>query len=89
MHHADQAMYQAKGRGRGRVCLFTAGLDPAGLAGVAEQPRMRPSRIDAEHRQLFVLTNRLLEHMKDHQEHPALFLECMEPVRRGPPPFRL
>ncbi|ABK36769.1 diguanylate cyclase domain-containing protein [Aeromonas hydrophila] len=79
MHHADQAMYQAKGRGRGRVCLFTAGLDPeqGSLVWQSSHECGHP-RIDAEHRQLFVLTNRLLEHMKDHQEHPALFLECME-----------
>ncbi|MFQ2215020.1 diguanylate cyclase domain-containing protein [Aeromonas dhakensis] len=79
MHHADQAMYQAKGRGRGRVCLYTAGLDPeqGSLVWQSSHECGHP-RIDAEHRQLFVLTNRLLEHMKDHQEHPALFLECME-----------
>ncbi|HCT2507006.1 TPA: diguanylate cyclase [Aeromonas dhakensis] len=79
MHHADQAMYQAKGRGRGRVCLYTAGLDPeqGSLLWQSSHECGHP-RIDAEHRQLFVLTNRLLEHMKDHQEHPALFLECME-----------
>lgn len=79
MHHADQAMYQAKGRGRGRVCLYTAGLDPeqGSLVWQSSHECGHP-RIDAEHRQLFVLTNRLLEHMKDHQEHPAQFLECME-----------
>ncbi|WDF93451.1 diguanylate cyclase domain-containing protein [Aeromonas dhakensis] len=79
MHHADQAMYQAKGRGRGRVCLYTAGLDPeqGSLVWQSSHECGHP-RIDAEHRQLFVLTNRLLEHMKDHQDHPALFLECME-----------
>lgn len=79
MHHADQAMYQAKGRGRGRVCLYAAGLDPeqGSLVWQSSQECGHP-RIDAEHRQLFVLTNRLLEHMKDQQEHPAQFLECME-----------
>jgi hemerythrin-like metal-binding protein len=35
-------------------------------------------RIDAEHRQLFVLTNRLLERMKDNSEHPTLYLESLE-----------
>ena len=35
-------------------------------------------RIDAEHRQLFVLTNRLLERMKDHEAHPAIYLESLE-----------
>ncbi|MEV3820604.1 diguanylate cyclase domain-containing protein [Aeromonas dhakensis] len=79
MHHADQAMYQAKGRGRGRVCLYAAGLDPeqGSLVWQSSQECGHP-RIDAEHRQLFVLTNRLLEHMKDQQEHPTQFLECME-----------
>ena len=79
MHHADQAMYQAKNRGRGRVCLYTAGLDPAqgSLVWQGSHECGHP-RIDAEHRQLFVLTNRLLERMKDHEAHPALYLESLE-----------
>ncbi|WP_321149826.1 diguanylate cyclase domain-containing protein [Aeromonas jandaei] len=79
MHHADQAMYQAKNRGRGRVCLYTAGLDPAqgSLVWQSSHECGHP-RIDAEHRQLFVLTNRLLERMKDHEAHPALYLESLE-----------
>lgn len=78
MHHADQAMYQAKNRGRGRVCLFTAGLDPE-QGALLWQPghECGHPRIDAEHRQLFVLTNRLLERMKDQQDNPAPFLETM------------
>ncbi|KFN21211.1 diguanylate cyclase domain-containing protein [Aeromonas bestiarum] len=79
MHHADQAMYQAKGRGRGRVCLFTAGLDPElGSLLWQNSHECGHPRIDAEHRQLFVLTNRLLERMKDNSEHPALYLESLE-----------
>ncbi len=79
MHHADQAMYQAKNRGRGRVCLYTAGLDPAqgSLVWQGSHECGHP-RIDAEHRQLFVLTNRLLERMKDNEAHPALYLESLE-----------
>ncbi|MCJ8236336.1 diguanylate cyclase [Aeromonas veronii] len=79
MHHADQAMYQAKNRGRGRVCLYTAGLGPAqgSLVWQGSHECGHP-RIDAEHRQLFVLTNRLLERMKDHEAHPALYLESLE-----------
>lgn len=79
MHQADQAMYQAKHRGRGRVCLFSAGLDPE-QGALLWQPghECGHPRIDAEHRQLFVLTNRLLERVKDQHEHPAPFLESLE-----------
>ncbi|WP_429011899.1 diguanylate cyclase domain-containing protein [Aeromonas veronii] len=79
MHHADQAMYQAKNRGRGRVCLYTEGLDPE-QGALLWQPghECGHPRIDAEHRQLFVLTNRLLEQMKDQHEDPAPFLESLE-----------
>ena len=79
MHHADQAMYQAKHRGRGRVCLFTPGLDPE-QGALLWQPghECGHPRIDAEHRQLFVLTNRLLERMKAQHDNPAPFLDSLE-----------
>lgn len=79
MHQADQAMYQAKHRGRGRVCLYTEGLDPE-QGALLWQPghECGHPRIDAEHRQLFVLTSRLLERVKDQHEHPAPFLESLE-----------
>lgn len=79
MHHADQAMYQAKHHGRGRVCLYTAGLDPelGSLVWQSSHECGHP-RIDAEHRQLFMLTNQLLEQMKAPVEPQLPFLANLE-----------
>ena len=79
MHHADQAMYQAKNQGRGRVCLFTATWDPAqGTLLWHPGHACGHTRIDAEHHRLFMLANRLLEHMKDQGEQSGQFLESLE-----------
>ena len=79
MHHADQAMYQAKNQGRGRVCLFTATWDPAqGTLLWHPGHACGHPRIDAEHHRLFMLANRLLEHMKDQGEQSGQFLESLE-----------
>ena len=80
MHHADQAMYQAKHHGRGRVCLFSTGQDPPRHPAMAARPRMRPPRIDADHRQLYLLANRLLEHMQDPGIHPDALLADMAQI---------
>lgn len=79
MHHADQAMYQAKHHGRGRVCLFAAGLAPDTLQWQPAHECGHP-RIDAEHRQLFRLTNRLLERLNEPDGRPDRLLEEMERV---------
>ncbi len=78
MHHADQAMYQAKNQGRGRVCLFTTAWDPA-QGALLWHPghECGHPRIDAEHHRLFMLANLLLEHIKDPGEHPEPFLESL------------
>lgn len=81
MHHADQAMYQAKHHGRGRVCLFSTGQDP--LPGTLQwQPAHACGhpRIDADHRQLYLLANRLLEHMQDPGIHPDALLADMAQI---------
>ena len=81
MHHADQAMYQAKHHGRGRVCLFSTGQDP--LPGTLQwQPAHACGhpRIDADHRQLYLLVNRLLEHMQDPGIHPDALLADMAQI---------
>lgn len=78
MHHADQAMYQAKRNGRGRVALYSQALDPnqETLNWSASQECGHP-RLDAEHRQLLVLTNRLLERAQEREQSPAPFLEAL------------
>ncbi|MGL5453055.1 MAG: diguanylate cyclase domain-containing protein [Aeromonas sp.] len=76
MHHADQAMYQAKQQGRGLVRLFNTDPDQGALQWHSDHECGNLS-IDAEHRQLFVLTNRLLKCMKDRDNNPAPFLAAM------------
>ena len=87
MHHADQAMYrQAPWPGQG-LPVFHRGSSrhPA----MAARPRMRPPRIDVDHRQLYLLANRLLEHMGSRHPSRCLAGRHGADIRDGAPALLL
>lgn len=74
MHNADLAMYQAKHGGRSQVCLYLPDLDlKLDTLQWSESHLCGHPRIDAEHRQLFALANRLLEKMRTRETQPEGF----------------
>ncbi|MGL5224545.1 MAG: diguanylate cyclase domain-containing protein, partial [Aeromonas sp.] len=74
MQHADLAMYHAKHQGRGMSHVYCGkhDWDERALPWNDEHECGHPL-IDAEHRELFTLTNQLLHRMKDHHDNPVLF----------------